>query len=196
MDPKLDRRPQWEIDKVLDGLIGEDIRVAARSFAPAARSGQKPRPFIPVHDLILPDNSQPASTPVFFEGRLRQFKRRIGVVFVSLDSATSQERASDGLLCFRGKTAVILRGPAVVELAFPFRVERLPADAHNYWRDLRIPHAQFEFPFSPDGGDGQNGSRDRCPTTPRFFTSTVCRAPLWPPASDPERTATSGCRST
>ena len=52
--------------------------------------------------------------------------------------------------------AVLLRGPALVQLAFPFQVERLPADEENYWRDVRIPRAQFEFPF----GDGSSAQRE------------------------------------
>ena len=57
------------------------------------------------------------------------------------------ETVPDGLLSFRGSTAVLVRGPAVVQLTFPFRVERLPADPDNYWRDLRMPRAQFELTF-------------------------------------------------
>ena len=60
----------------------------------------------------------------------------------------------------RGKAAIILRGPAVLELAFPINVERLPADPDNYWRDLRLPRAQFEFPFSPDPVAGAEPPRD------------------------------------
>jgi hypothetical protein len=57
---------------------------------------------------------------------------------------------------------VSLRGPAVVELAWPFQVERLPADPGSYWRDLRLPRAQFEFPFA---AVGENGQRDAKPPT-------------------------------
>ena len=133
---------------MLGDLIGHDVRVAAKAFSPAPRNGEVPPGLIPVRDLYLPDNSQPAGLPVFFEGRLRQFERQIGVVFVQLDAPASAEKTPEGPLLFRGKTAVILRGPAVVELAFPFHVERLPVDADNYWRDLQVPRAQFEFPFS------------------------------------------------
>ena len=158
MEAGSDQRPQWQTDRVLDALIGQDIRVAGRSFVPTREGVQEPQRLIPARDLFLPDNRQPAGTPVYFEGRLRQFERRIGVVFVLLDSTASPARVSDGFVSFRGKTAVILGGPAMVELAYPFHVERLPGDASNYWRDLHVPQAQFEFPFSPDGDDGQGRS--------------------------------------
>lgn len=58
---------------------------------------------------------------------------------------------------FRGKTAVILRGPALVELAFPFEVEKLPQRPDNYWHDLRTSRVQFELPFVTT-------DRDRTPT--------------------------------
>jgi len=148
MSTRTTQRPRWDIDRLLDGLTGEAVRVAAKSFSPVPLNGATPRRFMPVRDLFLPDNSQPASVPVFFEGRLFQFERQIGVVSVHLDAPPWPHGASEGMLNFRGKTAVILHGPAVVELAFPFQVERLPADAENYWRDLRVPRAQFEFAFS------------------------------------------------
>jgi hypothetical protein len=36
-----------------------------------------------VADLILPDNRRPGPLPVFFEGRLRRFDRRIGLARIS-----------------------------------------------------------------------------------------------------------------
>ena len=56
-------------------------------------------------------------------------------------------RAAEGTVLVRGVPAVILRGPAIVRLAFPFRVEPRPADEANYWEDLRFPTAQFRLPF-------------------------------------------------
>jgi len=103
---------------------------------------------MPVGTLLLPDNSQARDLPVFFEGRLVRYERKIGVVTVHLDSPVLPDGSSEGTANFRGRLAVILRGPAVVELAFPFRVEPLPAEPGNYWRDLRAPQAQFEFPFA------------------------------------------------
>jgi hypothetical protein len=156
MNTPLPPRPLWDIDRLLAGLIGTEVRAAAKAFSPVPRNGQAPRCFMPVRELYLPDNSQPAGLPVFFEGRLCEFERQIGVVVVRLDAPTAADAASEGPALFRGKTAVLLRGPALVELAFPFQVERLPADEENYWRDLRMPRAQFEFPF----GDGLNAHRD------------------------------------
>ena len=152
------QKPTWRIDQKLNALIGEDVRVAAKSFSPAIQTGGAPPRFIPVGDLFLPDNSQPAGLPVFFEGRLRKFERQIGVVVAWLDSPALPDGAAEGPAFFRGKTAVMLRGPAVVELAWPFQVERLPSDPANYWRDLRVPRAQFEFPFATDGEDGRRAA--------------------------------------
>ena len=147
MNPETKQRPKWEIDLALERLAGQDVRVAAKSFLPLLPEVTGSLPFIPVENLYLPDNSQPAGSVVFFEGRLRRHQRQIGVVRVWLDALDSVETASDGSVYFRGKTAVILRGPAIVKLAFPFQVERLPADALNYWNDLRTPCVQFWFPF-------------------------------------------------
>lgn len=161
--------------------------MTAKSFAPTSRAGGKPPRWIPVRDLILPDNSQPAGLPVLFEGRLRHFQRQIGVVVVGLESPASPNRTTEGPVFLRGTTAVILRGPAVVGLAFPFQVERLPANAENYWRDLRVPRAQFEFPFS--GGWGHHeGQAPRCgqprrdapPVEPRLrFNPCVPQKGVW-----------------
>ncbi len=147
MGPELTPKPKWQIDRILDALVGEDVRVAAKAFSPIYWTGQVLPPLMPVCDLFLPDNSQPSVLPVYFEGNLQRFVREIGVVFVCIDSPASPDTAADGLMLFRGKTAALLRGPAVVELASPFLVEKLPSDSLNYWRDLRIPRAQFEFPF-------------------------------------------------
>ena len=146
---ELEHRPPWKIDILLDGLIGQDVRVAAKSFSPGSCAGNAPPRFIPVRNLFLPDNSQPGRWPVFCEGRRRQFERQTGVVWVQLEAPASPGSTPEGLVFFRGKAAVLLRGPALVVLAFPFRVERLPADPANYWRDFRVPRAQFELPFAP-----------------------------------------------
>ena len=69
------------------------------------------------------------------------------MVFVTLNAPSLPERTADGLVRFRGAAAVVLRGPATVRLAFPFRVEPLPIDPDNYWDDLRISCAQFGLPF-------------------------------------------------
>jgi len=147
MNPHTIQRLRWEIDRTLDGLMDQDIRVAAKAVSPPPRNGHGCLTFIPVGKLFLPDNSLAGSLPVFFEGRLVRFERRIGVVTVDLDSPALPDGSNEGTAIFRGKLAVILHGPALVELAFPFQVEPLPDDADNYWRDLRAPRAQFEFTF-------------------------------------------------
>ena len=140
-------RPRWEIDEALNRLIGAEVRVAAEAFTPATWQGKLPGALIPVRELILPDNRQAGSLPVYFEGRLELAVRRIGVVYVGLEAPASLEESAEGVVHFRGGMAVILRGPAVVQLAFPFRVEKLPSDPCNYWRDLQLPRVQFELPF-------------------------------------------------
>ena len=147
-------RPKWEIDSLLESLQGEDIRVSAKAFVPAGWNGQLPTRFRLVRDLYLPDNSQPAGLPVLFEGRLQCFERQIGVVFVGLESPAAPKRTTEGMVYFRGQLAVMLHGPAVVQLAFPFQVEKLPPDDDNYWRDLRYPRTQFELDLPAAGRDG------------------------------------------
>ena len=172
------RRQKWAIDRALDGLISADIRVAAKAFSPTRWTGEEAARLLPVRQLILPDNSQPDGLPVFFEGRLRQFERQIGVVFAWLDPPTTQEETAEGVVCFRGQTTVIVRGPALVELAFPFQVERLPTDSENYWRDLRLPRAQFELPFPAPAVDEKAGPE------PRLADPRRCLAPGPPTLSE------------
>lgn len=134
----------WEIDTKLKSLVGCDVRVLARSFTPG---GLTPIPLQAVEHLLLPDQSQPELKPVYFEGNLLSFERRIGVVRVSLDAPILKETASDGHITFRGKLVVFIKGPAIVELESPLRIERLPANSENYWQDIKMPGAQFEFPW-------------------------------------------------
>jgi hypothetical protein len=151
MNAQPPQRPEWEIDQVLQALIGQDVRVAAGAFCASLRDGLTNLPLIPVRDLFLPDNTQPSGLPVYFEGKLLRHWRRIAVVYALLEAPTLAERAPEGTAPFRGRMAVILSGPALVQLAFPFAVEKLPADSGNYWRDLHVPCAQLEFPFSEAG---------------------------------------------
>lgn len=69
------------------------MRVAGRAFAPGVPTAGHPLRFLQVADLILPDGSQPGAVPVFFEGRLREFERRIGVVVVSLGTLAGRDTA-------------------------------------------------------------------------------------------------------
>jgi hypothetical protein len=136
-------KSKWKIDQTLESLIGTDIRLAVRNFSP--RRGDLKETFVPVTELFLPDNSKPAGLRVLFEGNLQSFHRQIGVVFAALEAPKLCARGSDGFIPFRKNLAVFIKGPAIVELDFPFFVERLPSDDENYWRDLRMPRAQFEF---------------------------------------------------
>jgi len=147
MSPETSQRPQWEIDRILEGLTGRNIRALARAFSPLVPSSGSTLKLVDTRSLFLPDNSQPESLPVFFEGKLLGFERRIGVVRLELGPPELVESASDGMVPFRGSAAVIVRGPALVELAYPFQVEPLPETPDNYWRDLRVPLAQLELPL-------------------------------------------------
>jgi hypothetical protein len=141
------KKPKWEIDKTLESLRGQQVRVAAEAFAPSVADGRMPVRLIAARELILPDNSRTDRIPVYFEGRLQQFQRRIGVVQVRLGPPDCPADSADGIVAFRGRTAVILRGPAIVTLAFPFHIERVPLGDKNYWLDLKMPRAQFLLPF-------------------------------------------------
>jgi len=127
-------RPRWEIDVRLSALVGSSVRVGARAFAPPGWTQTGSRELISAGALVLSDGST-AVLPLFFEGRLLDFTRRIGVVHVSLGGLDSAEYGGEGVVRFRGGIATILRGPALVELAFPFHVEAIPPDASNYFAD-------------------------------------------------------------
>ncbi|MGE4181637.1 MAG: hypothetical protein AB7J34_17585 [Limisphaerales bacterium] len=150
-------RPHWEIDRLLARLVGRMIRVGAEWFSPVRWDGRSLPEFVRVADLILPDNSRPGPLPAFFEGRLRQFDRRIGVVFVTLDAPNLAGPTADGVIQFRGANAVVLRGPATVRLTFPFRVEQLPINPVNYWEDLRAFRAQLQLPLRDDPDSAPSG---------------------------------------
>lgn len=147
MNPNLSHRSKWQIDQILDHLLGEQVRVAAESFYPVKANGEVSPQAIAARELILPDNSSARLLPVYFEGQLRQFVRRIGVVEVTLAAPIATQASVEGIVHFRDQPAVILRGPAVVRLAYPFKVERIPAHSDNYWKDLQQPRVQFTFPF-------------------------------------------------
>ena len=140
-------RPQWAIDLRLDRLLGQPVRVAVEAFLPRRWHGPPLPQMIPAAQLILPDNHTAEGRPVFFEGRCEAYRRHIGVVEVTLGALFSPARPANGIVAFRGRSAVVLPGPALVRLAVPFVVERLPADEANYRRDLRLPTAQLEWPW-------------------------------------------------
>ncbi len=147
MNPNLSHRSKWAIDRILNDLLGEQVRVAAESFYPVKANGEMSSQAIAARELILPDNSSARLLPVYFEGQLRQFVRRIGVVEVTLYAPIATQASVEGMVYFRDQQAVILRGPAVVRLAYPFTVEKIPAHPDNYWQDLQHPRVQFTFPF-------------------------------------------------
>ena len=155
MDPTVDQlgtpRTRWNIDRRLEYLQGRDVRAATDRFAAIDWQGHVVAPLSSVQELWLPDNQRPGGLPVFFEGRLVRFERRVGVVLVQLDALAESTRSTEGIINFRGASAVVLRGPAFVQLAFPFQVEPVPADPDNYWADLRVPRAQLNLPFDREG---------------------------------------------
>ena len=138
-------KPTWKIDLDLRSLVGAQIRVGAEAFAPLAQGRAIQERLTPVRQLILADNTAVDGQPVFFEGRLDQFSRQIGLVRVQL--GPSERFGAHGMILFRERSVVILPGPAVVQLSVPFHIERLPTGEENYWRDLRVPCAQLLFDF-------------------------------------------------
>jgi hypothetical protein len=130
--------------------MGQSIRVAAEAFAPIGENGPSPR-LIRTNDLVLPDNTRTDGLPVFFEGILLEITRQIGVVHVRLGPPKDLRTSTEGCVRFRGRVAVILRGPALVRLAIPFHAERVPLCERNYWQDILLPQAQFVFNFAEGG---------------------------------------------
>ena len=144
---EISQRQVWHINQVLGDLLGQDVRVAADSFCPAPKNGTAPRHFVSPRELVLADNTSARGLPLYFEGNLKQFRREIGVVHVELEPPVSTTESVEGSTYFRGVTAVIMRGPAIVRLAYPFRVEKLPRGADDYWEDIRVSRAQFRLPL-------------------------------------------------
>lgn len=141
MNAETVQRPTWEIDQVLSSLIGQEIRVAAVSFCPESPNRSGHHPWIRNNELVAPDGFQARGAPVYFEGKLIRFSRRIGVVHVVLDELVDTAGVSEGLIVFRSSTAVFLKGPATVELASPFKVEKLPRGRSNF----RITGSSFDI---------------------------------------------------
>ena len=115
-----------------------------------AKQAQTVLPFrVEATDELLTANAGLALFGEFVRGLgLERWLRRIGVIHAWLDAPAERQRSYDGIFLFRGRSVVLLSGPATVELAVPFHVEALPATARNYWQDLRAPRAQFDLPFS------------------------------------------------
>jgi hypothetical protein len=138
------QRPEWEIDKRLKTLIGENVRVQASSFWPGAeRNGAPP---IKAKALRLPDNTT-LDGPLFLEGKLLSFRREIGVVFVTLDRPALEGDTANGRVLFRGQAAVIIQGPATVLLDASHFVEKIPNDPKLYWNHLTASGSQFDLPL-------------------------------------------------
>lgn len=140
-------RPKWQIDAMLEGSIGQDVRIAVASFTPPAWSEDRAKVAIRAQTLYLPDNTRADGLPLLVEGRLQHFVRRIAVVEVALGAPRLSECTADGLVYFRGRQAVIIRGPLTAELAYPFLVERLPSDPDNYWSDIKKMNVQLALPL-------------------------------------------------
>jgi hypothetical protein len=140
------QRQEWEIDRRLKALLGENVRVRVSSFLPgkATVNGSPP---VDVKTLRLPDNST-VDEPLFLEGKLEDFQRRIGVVYVTLGLSTLPAgEAANGRVSFRGASAVVLQGPARVQLHPTLFVERIPSDPNVYWNHLTAPEAQLDLPM-------------------------------------------------
>jgi hypothetical protein len=138
-------RPKWEIDKRLEALLGENIRVRAHAFCPPNWDGE-PTHVIEASALILPDNTAVDRDEIYFEGKLLGFRREIAVVFVSIGKPDADSTAN-GRVAFRGRGAVILPGPATVQLHQEHFIERIPTDSIFYWSHLGSTGAQFNLPL-------------------------------------------------
>jgi hypothetical protein len=144
------QRPKWDVDRRLEANVGQDVRVAAAAFRLINHLGAPGPRWISIKELILPDNREVADLPVFFEGKLESFIREAAIVTDQLGNPRCPRSPANGTVHFRGGCAAVLQGPAQVQLAYPFSVEKLPSDSDNYWEDLRRPMAQFAFSFAED----------------------------------------------
>ena len=148
MNFELETKREWEIEKVLMRLLGRNVRVLGRSFVPSFEDKFRwPIEAIKADRFWLPDNRSAEGCPVFFEGKLNEVHRSVGVIHLGLSEPDTKHFSDEGFFPFRGRLAVIMRGPVVVQLDYPFVVELLPSEPVNYWLDLRFPRAQFEFQF-------------------------------------------------
>lgn len=144
MQTAIIQRPAWAIDERLEGLMGCAVRVRVETFTPRRWNGEPH--VIDLRKLTLPDGTKVDHDPVHAEGVLRTFTRRVAVVCVELD-ALPLEGTAEGRVLFRGRPAVILRGPATVQLHGSHFVERVPVEQNRYWNHLSSLDAQMELPF-------------------------------------------------
>jgi hypothetical protein len=146
MEIQSDQRRVWDIDKRLESLKGCAVRVRAELVLPKGWHGKPLACPIDGGNLVLPDGTRVDRDPIYVEGILTGFRRSIAVVQVELGEPPIGGTA-DGRISFRGRTAVFLRGPATVQLAHPFTVERIPIHPQAYWEHLRRIDGQFELKF-------------------------------------------------
>ncbi len=139
-------RPDWKIDQQLKLLLGQNIRVRADAFTTPLWNGQ-PGHMIPAASLILPDNSTVHHDELFIEGKLLTFQRDVAIVSVVLERLAFDGETANGRVLLRGRQAVILQGPARVQLASDHFIEKLPTDFRFYWSHLGSSSPQFEFIF-------------------------------------------------
>jgi hypothetical protein len=140
------QRPEWEIDRRLKRLTGENVRVRVEAFAWRGW-GREPGRMIRASDLVLPNNMQVHSERLYFEGRLAGYSRRVSVVFVVLDFLELDGKPARGRVIYRGRGAFVLQGPAVVELHFQHFVESVPEQSPFYWEHLTRVDRQWELPL-------------------------------------------------
>jgi hypothetical protein len=146
MHSEIVQRPEWEIDRRLKALIGENVRVRVAAFCPPKWNGE-PMHVMPAADFVLPDNSTVHRDELYFEGKLLAYERNVAVVFAMLDRLTLEGEKANGRVLYRGRQAVVLQAPATVQLHPEHFVEKLPADFTFYWSHLTISGSQFELPF-------------------------------------------------
>jgi hypothetical protein len=139
------QRPKWEIDKRLESLIGENIRVRASAFCPPRWNGEA-GVWIEAENFILPDNSSVDGETFYLEGKLLSFERQVSIVSVCLDRPDSEDTAR-GRMVYRGQSSVILPGPALVKLRQDHFVERIATDPRSYWNQLKDSGPQLTLPF-------------------------------------------------
>lgn len=136
----------WEIERILDRLVGQEILVEAAAFCPAGWTGQFPLGWIPVRDLVLADEFPAAGMPVYFEGKLEEYKREIGFVYVRLAAPPGfEDEPIRALVTMNDRLVGFMGGPATVRLTFPFYVVRPSPDSASDWNELDGPPSRFRY---------------------------------------------------